>query len=392
MNEIKRRKIAIVTSTRADWGLLSPVAQALKEQSEVDLAIIATNMHLDAARGMTVNEILADGFEVAARVDMTPTDDSPLAITEAMSRCLAGMGAAFAELKPDIIVILGDRYEMLAVASAATVMRIPIAHISGGEITEGAIDDNIRHAISKLSSLHFATTDTHRNRLIAMGEQPSTVVNAGALGVYNIANLKLLSLPELEKQLGFAIRRPAAIVTYHPATNDTEASPAERFSALLSALDRFPELSLIITYPNNDPRSEGLIAMIEDYARRNSGRVHAVPSLGRLRYLSALQSVDAVIGNSSSGVVEVPSAHIPTVDIGIRQHGRTASDSVIHCADDSDSISSAIGYALSAEGKNKASEAPNPYFNRSTVRLIVDKLLEADPPALLPKRFHDICR
>ncbi len=389
MNEIKRRKIAVVTSTRADWGLISPIAQALKERPEVDLSIIATNMHLDAARGMTVDEIVADGFEVTYRVEMTPADDSPLAIAEAMSRCLSGMAAAFAELKPDLIVILGDRYEMLAVASAATVMRIPIAHISGGEITEGAIDDNIRHAISKLSSLHFATTDTHRNRLIAMGEQPSAVVNAGALGVYNIANLKLLSLPELEKQLGFAIRRPAAIVTYHPATNDTGASPSERFSALLSALDQFPELSLIITYPNNDPRSEGLIAMIEDYARRND-RVHAVPSLGRLRYLSALNAVDAVIGNSSSGIVEVPSAHIPTVDIGIRQRGRTAADSVIHCADDSDSIASAIGYALSADGKKKALEAENPYFNRSTVRLIVDKLLESDPATLLPKRFHDI--
>ncbi len=389
MNEIKRRKIAVVTSTRADWGLISPIAQALKERPEVDLSIIATNMHLDAARGMTVDEIVADGFEVTYRVEMTPADDSPLAIAEAMSRCLSGMAAAFAELKPDLIVILGDRYEMLAVASAATVMRIPIAHISGGEITEGAIDDNIRHAISKLSSLHFATTDTHRNRLIAMGEQPSAVVNAGALGVYNIANLKLLSLPELEKQLGFAIRRPAAIVTYHPATNDTGASPSERFSALLSALDRFPELSLIITYPNNDPRSEGLIAMIEDYARRND-RVHAVPSLGRLRYLSALNAVDAVIGNSSSGIVEVPSAHIPTVDIGIRQRGRTAADSVIHCADDSDSIASAIDYALSADGKKKALEAENPYFNRSTVRLIVDKLLESDPATLLPKRFHDI--
>lgn len=389
MNEIKHRKIAVVTSTRADWGLISPIAQALKERHEVDLSIIATNMHLDAARGMTVDEIVADGFEVTYRVEMTPANDSPLAIAEAMSRCLSGMAAAFAELKPDLIVILGDRYEMLAVASAATVMRIPIAHISGGEITEGAIDDNIRHAISKLSSLHFATTDTHRNRLIAMGEQPSTVVNAGALGVYNIANLKLLSLPELEKQLGFAIRRPAAIVTYHPATNDTGASPSERFSALLSALDRFPELSLIITYPNNDPRSEGLIAMIEDYARRNS-RVHAVPSLGRLRYLSALNAVDAVIGNSSSGIVEVPSAHIPTVDIGIRQRGRTAADSVIHCTDDSDSIASAIGYALSADGKKKALEAENPYFNRSTVRLIVDKLLESDPATLLPKRFHDI--
>lgn len=390
MNEIKQRKIAIVTSTRADWGLLFPVARALKECAGVDLSIIATNMHLDATRGMTVDEIEADGFEVACRVEMTPADDSQRAVAEAMSRCLAGMARAFDELKPDIIVILGDRYEMLAVASAATIMHIPIAHISGGEITEGAIDDNIRHAISKLSSLHFATTNAHRNRLIAMGEQLSAVVNTGALGVYNIAHLNLLSKPELEAQLGFEIKRPAAIVTYHPATNDTEVSPSERFAALLSALDRFPDLSLIMTYPNNDPHSEQLIGMIEDYARQNPERVHVVPSLGRLRYLSALHAVDLVIGNSSSGVVEVPSAHIPTVDIGIRQRGRTAADSVIHCADDSDSIAAAIHRALSAEGKKQASEAENPYFNNSTVKLIVDKLLEAEPSALLPKRFHDI--
>lgn len=390
MNEIKQRKIAIVTSTRADWGLLFPVARALKECAGVDLSIIATNMHLDATRGMTVYEIEADGFEVACRVEMTPADDSPRAVAEAMCRCLAGMARAFDELKPDIIVILGDRYEMLAVASAATIMHIPIAHISGGEITEGAIDDNIRHAISKLSSLHFATTNAHRNRLIAMGEQPSAVVNTGALGVYNIAHLNLLSKPELEAQLGFEIKRPAAIVTYHPATNDTEASPSERFAALLSALDRFPDLSLIMTYPNNDPHSEQLIGMIEGYARLNPERVHVVPSLGRLRYLSALHAVDLVIGNSSSGVVEVPSAHIPTVDIGIRQRGRTAADSVIHCTDDSDSIAAAIDRALSSEGKKQASEAENPYFNNSTVKLIVDKLLEAEPSALLPKRFHDI--
>lgn len=390
MNEIMKRKIAIVTSTRADWGLLFPVARALKEHPGVELSIIATNMHLDAARGMTVDEIVADGFDVACRVEMTPADDSPLAVAEAMSRCLAGMAKAFDSLKPDMILILGDRYEMLAVASAATVMRIPIAHISGGEITEGAIDDNIRHAISKLSSLHFATTDVHRNRLIAMGEQPSAVVNAGALGVYNIAHLNLLSKPELEAQLGFEIKRPAAIVTYHPATNDTAASPSERFSALLSALDRFPELSLIITYPNNDPQSEALIGMIREYARGNPGRVHAVPSLGRLRYLSALRAVDLVVGNSSSGIVEVPSAHIPTVDIGIRQRGRTASASVIHCADDTLSITAAIQSALSAEGRKRAAEAENPYFNGSTVKLIVDKLLESDPTTLLPKHFHDI--
>ncbi len=383
-----KKKIAIVTSTRADWGLLSPLARLLKNDPRADLIIVATNMHLDPRLGMTVNEVVSDGFTVDYRVEMTPEGDAPEQIALAMSRCTAGFASVFAQAKPDMIVILGDRYEMLAVASVATVMSIPIAHISGGEITEGAFDDNIRHAISKLSSLHFATTDEHRNRLIAMGEQPSTVVNAGALGVYNILNTPLLSRSELEDSLGFALHSPTLLVTYHPATNDSE-DPLKRFGDLLTALDRFPECEILFTYPNNDPRGSGIVEMIEKYAATNKGRVNVVPSLGRVRYLSALQFVDAVVGNSSSGVVEVPSAGIPTVDVGIRQRGRAAADSVIHCGDQPDEIADAISLALSPEWREHCRKTSNPYANPRTAEIIAETLLSANPDDLLPKRFHD---
>lgn len=384
-----KKKIAIITSTRADWGLLAPLAHELDNCGDAELVIMATNMHLDPRLGMTVNEIEADGFKVNYRIEMTPEGDSPEQIAMAMSRCTAGFAHALASAHPDLIVILGDRYEMLAVASVATVMQIPIAHISGGEITEGAFDDNIRHAISKLSSLHFATTEDHRHRLIAMGEQPANVINAGALGVYNIMNLELMTREQLEKSLGFALHTPTLLVTYHPATND-QADPRERFAALLAALDRHPDCHILFTYPNNDPRSRGLIDMIEDYAAANPQRVNVVPSLGRLRYLSALQFVDAVVGNSSSGVVEVPSAGIPTVDIGIRQRGRTAACSVIHCGDTTGEIADAITAALSPDCKQRARDCRNPYANPRTAPLIARAILNADPASLLPKRFHDI--
>lgn len=389
MNDRGLRHIAIVTSTRADWGLLSPVARELKSRDGVRLSIIATNMHLDPSRGMTVGEIESDGFVPQVLVPLMQASDGEIDSSVAMGRHLGDMAKVLGELRPDILLLLGDRFEMLAVASAATMLHVPVAHISGGEITLGAIDDNIRHAISKLSVLHFATTEQHRKRLIAMGEQPGNVINTGALGVWNMNHAPVISCDELEQSLGFSLDGRVLLVTYHPATNDAE-SPAVRFKALLDALDRHADCKVIITYPNNDPKSAVIITMIEDYARRRGGDVLAVPSLGALRYRSALQYVSAVVGNSSSGVVEVPSAGVPVVDIGVRQMGRTASEAVIHCADDVDSIDAAITFALSPLGAGKARSTPNPYHHDDTVSLIVDKLLSVDPARLLPKRFYDI--
>ncbi len=382
------KRIAVVTSTRADWGLLHPVVSLLATTEGVELNIVAANMHLDARRGHTIDEIIADGFTPAATVAVFPHDDTPLSVAKAMGDTINEVAVAFDKLNPDLVLLLGDRYEMLAMASAVAAMRIPIAHISGGEITEGAIDDSFRHAISKLSSLHFATTWQHRQRLIAMGEEPERVLNVGALGVSNIMKGELMSRLELETSLGFALGSHPVIVTFHPATND-EADPCERFEALLSALESHPEISPLFTYPNNDAGGNKLIAMIESWVSQHDN-AHAVASLGRVRYLSALRYVEAVIGNSSSGIVEVPSAGIPTVNIGCRQYRRAAGKSVIHCGDTVEEINDAISKALSPEFKEIASVADNPYYQPDTPKLIVDAIVNTPLDKLLPKHFYDI--
>lgn len=387
-NDLIRRKICIVTSTRADWGLLSGVARELRAYETVELQIIATNMHLDARYGMTVDEIIEDGFKVDERVEMNAGNDSAVETAAATGKCLIGVARALGRLNPDILVILGDRYEMLAVATAATIMRVPIAHIAGGEISEGAFDDNIRHALTKLSALHFTATDAYRNRVISMGENPKYVLNTGALGVYNIIYEPVIPKPDLEKFIGIGINSSTLLVTFHPATMDP-VPVKERCEALLQALDGFTSSHIIFTYPNNDPDGEVIIKMINEYAARYPGRVAVVPSLGRRRYLSALHFVSAVVGNSSSGIVEVPTMRIPTVDIGIRQQGRIAASSVIHCEGEHDQIHQAISFALSPAGKRLALETDNPYAKRDTVTRIVDTLVHIRLDELYSKRFID---
>lgn len=387
-NDLIRRKICIVTSTRADWGLLSSVARELRAYETVELQIIATNMHLDARYGMTVDEIIEDGFKVDERVEMNAGNDSAVETAAATGKCLIGVARALGRLNPDILVILGDRYEMLAVATAATIMRVPIAHIAGGEISEGAFDDNIRHALTKLSALHFTATDAYRNRVISMGENPKYVLNTGALGVYNIIYEPVIPKPDLEKFIGIDINSSTLLVTFHPATMDP-VPVKERCEALLQALDGFISSHIIFTYPNNDPDGEVIIKMINEYAARYPGRVAVVPSLGRRRYLSALHFVSAVVGNSSSGIVEVPTMRIPTVDIGIRQQGRIAASSVIHCEGEHDQIHQAISFALSPAGKRLALETDNPYAKRDTVTRIVDTLVHIRLDELYSKRFID---
>lgn len=381
------RKISFATSTRADWGLLSPIARALAARDDCRVDIIATNMHLSERFGMTVNEIIADGFE-PVRVSMNVTADSPADRVKAMAECMSGFADALASLRPDMLVILGDRYEMLAVASAATLLSIPIVHIAGGTISEGAIDDAIRHAITKLSALHLTETEDYRRRVIAMGENPDRVFNTGAIGVWNIDNTKLLSREELSMELGFDLSGPYAVATFHPATLDP-ANPAERCRMMLEALDSHPDIRLIITYPNNDPRSSGIIDVLKEYANRQPDRVLLVKSLGLRRFLSAVKEAEFVIGNSSSGIVEVASTGTPAIDIGIRQRGRTAADSVIHCGDSADEIDQAINKALSPEFKAFAANCPNPYYNPNTLDMMTEAIMKADPERLRVKTFYD---
>lgn len=382
------RNICFVSGTRSDWGLLSPLARALAARDDCRISIIATNMHLSEHFGMTVNEIVADGF-TPVRVPMDAVADTPAARIRAMAQCMTGCAEALSDINPDMIVILGDRYEMLAVASAATMLRIPIVHIAGGTISEGAIDDSIRHAITKLSALHLTETEDYRRRIIAMGEQPDRVFNTGAIGVWNMSHIDLIDTADLSADLGFDLSGDYAVATFHPATLDP-ADPADRCRMMLDALDRHPDIRLIITYPNNDPRSSGIISLLREYAGERHDRVLLVKSLGLRRFLSAVRGARFVIGNSSSGIVEVASAGIPAIDIGIRQRGRTSAASVIHCGDTADEIDSAIVRALSPQFRAFAATCPNPYFNSDTLSLMIAAITETDPAELTTKTFYDI--
>lgn len=385
------RKIAIATGTRADWGLLSPIARALSLRHDTSVAIVATNMHTDPRYGATASEIEADGFEIASRFDITEgLDDTPYGRAVATGRAAVGMAEALRGLSPDLVVILGDRFEMLGMASAAALMRVPIVHIAGGEISEGAVDDSIRHAITKLSSLHLTATEPYRRRVINMGEDPSRVINTGAIGVDNIVSRRdPMDYGELVASLdGFEIPRGSLMATYHAATM-SDRPAAEGCRAMLDALDRFPDRRVIITYPNNDAGSTDIIRLIEEYGAKWPGRVKVVRSLGRRRYHAALARMGAVVGNSSSGLVEVPSFHIPTVDIGPRQQGRTAGPSVFHAEETADSIAEAIAFALSDEGRVMAAKAENPYYRPDTLATIVRAIAETPLDTLRAKRFVD---
>ncbi|WP_297066510.1 UDP-N-acetylglucosamine 2-epimerase [uncultured Duncaniella sp.] len=382
------RKIAIATGTRADWGLLSGIARNLDQRDDCHVDILATNMHLSERYGHTIDEIKADGFTAPVCIEMPDTTDTPAGAVGAMAKCMDGMARALEELSPDLIIILGDRFEMLATATAALMLRIPIVHIAGGEISEGAIDDSIRHAITKMSALHLTATEPYRQRVIAMGEEPDRVINTGAIGVYNIMHEPLMDRSQLEESVGITLPEGSMLVTYHPATLDDE-DPATHCDALLQALDRFPDSHVIITYPNNDSRGRIIIDRIEAYASLHPGRVKVIPSLGKIRYLSALRCVSAVVGNSSSGIVEVPSMGIPTVDIGMRQRGRLCGESVVHCGDSTEEIAAAISYALSPAGQNRARQAENPYFRPDTLEIMVKAIAETPLDTLRNKKFYD---
>lgn len=385
------RKIAIATGTRADWGLLSGIADGLRRRPDCDVVILATNMHLQPQFGMTVDEIRADGWDgdSLVTVPMAGGGDSALATANAMASCLEGMARALESVRPDLIVILGDRFEMLATASAALIMRIPIVHIAGGEISEGAIDESIRHAITKMASLHLTSTEPYRRRVIAMGEDPERVINTGSIGVWNLMNEPVMTLAELQESTGFSFAPGSLLVTYHPATLD-DGDTATRCTALLEALDRFPDSDILITYPNNDSHGRVIIDLIERYAATRPGRVRVIPSLGKRRYLSALRHVSAVVGNSSSGIIEVPSTGIPTVNVGIRQQGRLCGPGVIHCGDSADEIAAGIALALSPQGQAISARRENPYSRPDTLRLSVEAIACTPLETLRTKRFYDL--
>lgn len=386
-------KICIATGTRADWGILHPLAKGLQMHDDVQLQILATNMHLLESYGHTVDEIIADGFEISATVNITDannTSDNGRSRAIATGQATAGSAEAFDRLHPDAVVILGDRFEMLGVASAAAIMGIPVIHLHGGEISEGAVDDSIRHAITKLSSLHLTSTEPYRRRVIQLGEAPDRVINTGSLGVWNMLNQPRISRAELLEPLGLDHTRPFALATFHPATLDA-ADPGERCAAMLEAIDRFGNLNLIITYPNNDAGSAKIIRHITTYASVRPGRVALVKSLGMKRYMSAVHECELVIGNSSGAIIEVPAAGKPAVNIGIRQRGRMHSPLVIDTADDADAIAAGICRALDQQFVRDAAAAPNPYFKPDAPLIAIGAIMDfmASLPAG-PKKFYDL--
>ena len=383
------RKICIVTGTRADWGLLSGIAKALDARSDVKLQIVATNMHLSEQYGGTYREIERDGLHIDYRVPMPVDNDSAHGTVTAMSECMRGMANAFDALRPDLLLILGDRYEMLATASAALIYRIPIAHIAGGTISEGAYDDSIRHSITKMSLIHLTETEECRRRVVQLGEDPSRVFNVGAIGIYNITHTDYMSREELEAELHTSIPDKTILITFHPATLDS-MPPRRQCENLLAALDRHSDYKVIFTYPNNDTDGKVIIELIEAYANKHPERVAVFPSLGQRRYLSVLQYVRAVAGNSSSGIVEVPSMKIPTLDIGIRQRGRLAADSVTHCGVSTEEISAGLDEVLSDAAQAKARTAKNPYEQPDTLGKIVDTICTYPLNGSTIKPFYDL--
>lgn len=382
-----KRKIAIFTGTRAEYGLLYWLMKDIQASTNFELQVIVSGMHLSPEFGETWKDIEQDGFNIDFKVEMLLSSDTSVGVVKSMGLGTLGFADALDRLRPDMLVVLGDRFETLAIVQAALIMRIPVAHLHGGEITEGAYDDAIRHAISKMAQLHFVAAEPYRRRVIQMGESPERVFNVGAVGLEHLRRGSKMDLEELAKSLDFSLRSPYLVVTYHPVTL-LEESPEQSFIALLDALDKFPEHQVILTYPNADNGGRAIIPLLEAYARRQPKRVLAIPSLGFKRYLSAVSMAAAVVGNSSSGIIEVPTFGIPTVNIGARQKGRLAAGSVLHCEPNTKAIELGLQQALSNEFAEASKETVNPYGQGNTAEAIVNVLARFDGAS--HKSFHNL--
>lgn len=382
------RKICFVTGTRAEYGLLSRLMRLVADDGKLQLQIIATNMHLMSEYGETYKEIEADGFQIDRKVYMKKPSDDAIGIIASMAEEMKGMNEALAELKPDILVLLGDRYEILVAAEVALIHGILIAHIHGGEITEGAFDDAIRHSVSKMSSLHFTSTEEYRRRVIQMGEQPSTVLNCGSLGVENIKSIPLMCKEELEASLDFRFTENSILVTYHPVT--LGGNSTKDIQGLLSALEEYKELSVVFTMPNSDTGRDVIANAITEYVQKHPNTSKVYASLGLKRYLSVLKYVKAVVGNSSSGIIEVPSFGIPTLNIGDRQKGRLAPKSVVNCGTSKEEVLNGLQTCLSTEMLIVAKNFKNPYAKENTARLIYSKLKSVKLDDIKMKSFYNL--
>lgn len=385
-----KKKICVVTATRAEYGLLKPVILALGREDCFDVEVVATAAHLSPEFGLTYKEIERDGIRISRKIETLMSSDTPVSISKCMGLTMISFAEYFDVSRPDALLVLGDRYETLAVCCAALNARIPIIHMYGGETTEGAVDEAVRHSITKMSALHFTSTEAYRNRVIQLGENPQSVFCVGAIGIENIRKLQLLDRKGLEKSISFSFEKPYAVVTFHPVTLENNSAGAQ-FTELLKALDQHKEMKYIFTKANADANGRVINKMIDDYAVSNANVV-AFESLGNLRYLSALKYAAMVIGNSSSGIVEAPSFRIPTINIGDRQKGRLQAESVINCRPDYKEISAAINLANSPAFREKAAHTVNPYGSGNTTEKIINVIKDkfANGGFELKKKFYDV--
>lgn len=384
------RKICVVTGSRADYGLLYWLLRELQKASAVELQLVVTGSHLAPEFGATVSVIEMDKMVIAARVEMLLSTDTHAGMAKSVGIGVAGFSDAFVNLKPDLVLVLGDRFEIFAAAQAATISGIPLAHIHGGEVTEGAIDEQMRHAITKLAHLHFVSAEGHRRRVIQMGENPACVHLVGAPGLDNVAFLKLLDRTATEKLVGMKLREPVFLATYHPATLGA-LSPELAMKELLDALDMFPSSSVVLTMPNADAGGRAVGALAMAHAKANEGRVAFVKSLGQTGYLSMMSHADVIVGNSSSGLIEAPALRRPTVNIGSRQQGRLRSESVIDCEENAAAIGEAIARALTPKMRAVAARSHSAYGTPGKIsKAIAEVLAGVDLVGLTHKRFFDL--
>lgn len=384
-----KRKICIVTGTRAEYGLLYWLMKEIQDDSELELQLIATGMHLSPEFGLTYKKIEEDGLQINEKVEMLLSSDTPVGIAKSIGLGVIGFADAFYRLKPDILVVLGDRYEIFAAAQAAMTHRIPIAHIHGGETTEGAMDEAIRHAITKMAHFHFTAAEPYRRRVIQLGESPDQVMNYGAPGLDNLKKIKILDKDAFEKAVDFQLGTLSFVVTYHPVTLSDDG-PEKPFNELTNAIGHFPSAQVIFTKANSDQAGRIINQKIDEYAKKNPLRIKVFTSMGQLLYLSAIKNVDIVIGNSSSGIVEAPALHKPTVNIGKRQTGRLKADSIIDCEENKMAIVEAIKKGLSSEFKTILKNAVSPYGQGDASMKIKEYLKKVSLQNILMKKFYDV--
>ena len=382
------RKICVITGTRAEFGLLRPLIELINEDKELQLQLIATGMHLSPEFGYTLNEITEAGFMVDKKVECLLSSDSSVGVSKTIALAVSGFADALAELTPDLVVVLGDRTEILGAVIATAMANIPIAHLYGGETTEGAYDEAIRHSITKFSHLHFTSTEAYRKRVIQLGEYPDTVFNVGAIGIDAIKKLPLLDRAAFEQAIGFKLKKRNVLITYHPVTLDKEA-PIETFENILQALDELTDTALIFTHANSDKNGRIINKMITEYVSSHKDKAVEFKSLGQLRYLSALQFVDFVIGNSSSGMTEVPAFYIPTINIGDRQKGRINCESVINSNNSLEDIKKSITFALNKTFRKKIQQQELLYGNGTAAKKILQIIKEHNHISI-KKSFYNI--